>query len=79
MLSAMANPIRLSILIFLADEEFSVNAIASHMGISGSSTSQHLAKLRTQRLVTARKERQVVYYSCHSKAAHALLRTLDDI
>ncbi|MBM7043698.1 winged helix-turn-helix transcriptional regulator [Rhizobium lusitanum] len=75
----MASPIRLTLLMLLADEELSVSTIAARQGISCSSASQHLAKLRMQRLVTIRKERQTVYYSSRSRAAAALLRTLDAI
>ena len=79
LLSVMASPIRLALLMLLAGRELPANAIALRLGISFSSVSQHLAKLRMQRLVTIRKERQTVYYSSQSQAATALLRTLDEI
>ena len=60
LLSVMASPIRLALLMLLAGRELPANAIALRLGISFSSVSQHLAKLRMQRLVTIRKERQTV-------------------
>lgn len=78
-LSAMANPTRLSILMFLASQESPVSAIASHVGMSCSSTSQHLAKLRAQGLVTTRKAHQMVYYSCQSASVRALLEVLEEV
>lgn len=79
LLSVMANPIRLEILRLLIQEEMHVNAIVSHVGSSQSVVSQHLAKLRAQRLVTTRKEAQTVYYSSQSPAVGALLQILVEI
>jgi DNA-binding transcriptional ArsR family regulator len=78
-LSAMANPIRLTILRLLVQGEVPVSGIASYAGLSQSAVSQHLAKLRKQRLVTTRRDAQTIYYSSESPAVRAILQTLDGI
>jgi DNA-binding transcriptional ArsR family regulator len=75
----MANPVRLAILMLLIQEEAHVGAIASHVGLSQSAVSQHLAKLRGQHLVTTRRDAQTIYYSSGSAAVRAILNTLHEI
>ncbi|WP_037223452.1 ArsR/SmtB family transcription factor [Rhizobium rhizogenes] len=77
LLSAMAHPIRLAILMLLTGEELAVNAVASRLGISRALASQHWGRLRIQRLVTTRREKRTVYYSSQSQAAGAVLRALN--
>ncbi|NTH16786.1 winged helix-turn-helix transcriptional regulator [Agrobacterium rhizogenes] len=79
LLSAMAHPIRLAILMLLSEEELAVNAVASRLEIRRSLASQHLGKLKIQRLVTTRRDKRTVYCSCQSQAAGALLRALNKI
>ena len=59
----LANATRLKILALLGKKEMSVGEMAEAVGASLSNISQHLALLRHQHLVTARKEGQTVYYS----------------
>nr|WP_205933783.1 metalloregulator ArsR/SmtB family transcription factor [Rhizobium leguminosarum] len=78
-LSAMGNAKRLHILHLLAEGEMSVSVLADEVGLSQSSTSQHLAILREQELVQTRRAAQTIYYSLQSGAARAMLDTLADI
>jgi DNA-binding transcriptional ArsR family regulator len=78
-LSAMGNAKRLHILHLLAEGEMSVSLLADEVGLSQSSTSQHLAILREQELVQTRRAAQTIYYSLQSGAARAMLDTLADI
>ncbi|MBC2808820.1 ArsR family transcriptional regulator (plasmid) [Rhizobium ruizarguesonis] len=78
-LSAMGNAKRLHILHLLAEGEMSVSVLADEVGLSQSSTSQHLAILREQELVQTRRAAQTIYYSLQSAAATAMLDTLADI
>ena len=78
-LSAMGNAKRLHILHLLAEGEMSVSVLADEVGLSQSSTSQHLAILREQDLVQTRRAAQTIYYSLQSDAARAMLDTLADI
>ena len=62
-LKAMANRHRLMILCELHKGETGVSALQRAIGLSQSSLSQHLARLREDELVTTRRESQAIYYS----------------
>ena len=79
LLSAMANPKRLAILNLLVKDEVSVGVMADQIGISQSALSQHLAKLRAQKLVSCRRDAQTIYYSSTSQAVQSILTALEDI
>lgn len=79
LLSAMANPKRLLILLSLLQGERAVGALAQEVGLSQSALSQHLSKLRAKRLVSTRRDAQTIYYSTNSEAVLKVLETLDDI
>lgn len=79
LLSVMGNAKRLAILEHLLQGEMSVNAIADVVGLSQSALSQHLAKLRSHRLVETRRDRQMIYYSCDSAVVRRMMATLRDI
>jgi DNA-binding transcriptional ArsR family regulator len=75
-LTLMGNEKRLAIMGHLVDDELSVGAIAERVDLSQSALSQHLAKLRGLGLVQTRRDRQMIYYSCHSEAVRRLLTLL---
>jgi DNA-binding transcriptional ArsR family regulator len=79
LLSAMANPKRLLILCCLVKGEVAVGALASQVGLSQSALSQHLSKLRAQKLVKTRRDAQTIYYSSTSEAVLKVLGTLEDL
>ena len=61
---ALAHPSRVAIVELLRDEgEVSVNRICERLGLEQANVSQHLAVLRSKRLVTGRKEGNQVFYS----------------
>lgn len=62
-LKAIANRHRLMILCELHKGERSVTALQDAIGLSQSSLSQHLARLRDDRLVKTRRESQTIFYS----------------
>ncbi|PDT11357.1 MULTISPECIES: metalloregulator ArsR/SmtB family transcription factor [unclassified Rhizobium] len=78
-LSAMGNAKRLHILHLLTEGEVSVTDLADEVGLSQSSTSQHLAILREHGLVQTRRAAQTIYYSLQSDTARTMLDTLADI
>src|SRR5262245_21949180 len=78
-LSVLGNGKRLLIMSHLLTGELSVGAIAEKVALSQSALSQHLAKLRSARLVETRRDRQMIYYSCRAAAVASLLQTLDAI
>jgi ArsR family transcriptional regulator, virulence genes transcriptional regulator len=79
LLSAMANPKRLMILCCLVKGEVAVGALATQVGLSQSALSQHLSKLRAQKLVKTRRDAQTIYYSSSSDSVLKVLETLEDI
>ena len=79
LLSAMANPKRLLILCNLVKGEIPVGALAQEVGLSQSALSQHLSKLRAQKLVKTRRDAQTIYYSSSSEPVLKILEALTDI
>ncbi len=79
LLSAMANPKRLMILCCLVQGEVAVGALASQVGLSQSALSQHLSKLRAQKLVKTRRDAQTIYYSSSSESVLKVLEALEEI
>ncbi|MEH3091405.1 metalloregulator ArsR/SmtB family transcription factor [Agrobacterium cavarae] len=79
LLSAMANPKRLMILCSLVEGEVPVGVLATQVGLSQSALSQHLSKLRAQRLVKTRRDAQTIYYSSTSDSVKKILASLEEI
>jgi ArsR family transcriptional regulator, virulence genes transcriptional regulator len=62
-LKALANRHRLMVLCELHKGEHSVTKLQEAVGLSQSSLSQHLARLREDHLVKTRRESQTIFYS----------------
>ena len=76
LLKALANRHRLIIICQLIEKERSVGELAALLQIRNSTVSQHLALLRKDGLVTARRDGQTIWYSIGSPQARELVRTL---
>jgi DNA-binding transcriptional ArsR family regulator len=76
LLKAMANEHRLLILCHLLDGEKRVGEIERLTGLSQSALSQHLAKLRRQRLVATRRESQSIHYALASFEVDQMIHLL---
>ncbi|MBI3709005.1 MAG: winged helix-turn-helix transcriptional regulator [Proteobacteria bacterium] len=76
LLKAMANERRLLILCHLAHGEKSVGEMEQLLGLSQSALSQHLARLRRDKLVSTRRAAQTIYYSLAGREAVAIMETL---
>ena len=76
LLKALANRHRLLILCQLIGQDRSVGELAAFLGIRDSTVSQHLALMRRDGLVVARRDGQTIWYSISSDPARALLETL---
>ncbi|CCQ74151.1 helix-turn-helix transcriptional regulator [Magnetospira sp. QH-2] len=76
LLKAMSNPHRLLVLCQLASGEKSVGQLETVVGLKQSALSQHLARLRRDRLVQARRSAQNVYYSLEGEEASSVIETL---
>ena len=79
LLKAMANEWRLMILCNLAEGEKTVSELQSLLGLSQSALSQHLAILRRERIVKARKHAQSVSYSLSGDEATKVMETLHEV
>ena len=79
LLKAMANEWRLMILCQLADGEKSVSELQEILGLSQSALSQHLAVLRREKIVRARKHAQSVSYSLAGNEAPKVMNTLHEV
>lgn len=62
LLRALANPTRLMLLCSLVEGEHSVGELNERVPLSQSALSQHLARLREEKLVATRRESQTIYY-----------------
>jgi len=79
LLKAMANEWRLMILCQLSEGEMTVSELQGRLGLSQSALSQHLAVLRREKIVRARKHAQSVSYSLSGDEATRVMETLHDL
>ncbi len=75
-LKSLGNRHRLLILCQLLDSERSVTDLAQFLAIRDSTVSQHLALLRRDGLVKARRDGQTIWYSINSDPAREVLAAL---
>ena len=78
-LKALANRHRLMILCELHKGERSVTSLQNALGLSQSSLSQHLARLREDELVKTRRESQAIFYSLANANVMRVITLLHDI
>ena len=76
MMKTLGHPGRLMLLCNLAEGERSVGDLATELGISQSSLSQHLMRMRSEGLVEARRESQTVYYRLADGEAQEVINAL---
>lgn len=76
LLKALANRHRLIVICQLIERERSVGELAALLKLRSSTVSQHLALLRRDGLVTARRDGQTIWYSIGSAPARELVGTL---
>lgn len=76
LLKALASPHRLMIACRLAGGEETVGALAVSLGVRETVVSQHLAVMRRERLVSARRDGQQVRYALQSQTARDVIKVL---
>jgi DNA-binding transcriptional ArsR family regulator len=76
LLKSLSNRYRLLILCRLAEGEYSVGQLAEFLGIRDSTVSQHLALLRRDRIIAARRDGQTMWYRIESDPAREVVNTL---
>ena len=75
-LKALANRHRLMLVCQLIDGERPVGELAEALGIRDSTASQHLALLRKDGIVRARRQGQTIFYSIGSPVARSVVDAL---
>lgn len=75
----LGHPVRVRLLQLLRDGEMSVGALQAELDLDSSGTSQHLAALRKQGLVSSRKDGTSVYYSVKDERTLTLLQLAKEI
>lgn len=78
-LKQLANEQRLMILCHLAEGEKSVGELQRLVGMEQSSLSQHLARLRNQEILQARRDSQSIFYSIKDTNALQVIELLHGI
>jgi DNA-binding transcriptional ArsR family regulator len=76
LLKALANESRVRILCELLDGERCVNELEGVVGLSQSALSQHLARLRRDRVVKTRRVGKTICYSLNGAETSIVLETL---
>lgn len=62
MYSTLSHPVRISIIVELREGELCVNSLQDILGIRQSAVSQHLALLKSQRLIKERRDGRNILY-----------------
>jgi ArsR family transcriptional regulator, virulence genes transcriptional regulator len=80
LMKALGNEKRLMILCKLLEAgEMSVMPLAESVGLSQSALSQHLARMRTEKLINYRRESQTLFYRVADKNVTRIIKTLKSI
>ena len=79
LLKVLSNEKRLMIVCALYEGEKSVGALEEVVGLSQSALSQHLARLRHDKIVNTRRVAQTIFYSLNDLATQKLLESLGDL
>lgn len=80
LMKALGNEKRLMILCKLLEAgEMNVMSLCDAVGLSQSALSQHLAKMRAERLVDFRRESQTLYYRVADPNVKRIVKTLKAI
>ncbi len=79
LLRSLGNPHRLMLLCQMIERERTVGELAASLGIRESTASQHLALLRREGLVRARRDGQAMWYSIASRPAQRVMMTLFEL
>lgn len=79
LLKLLASEQRLTILCRLSEGEKSVGELGQYVHLTQGALSQHLAKLRAEKIVATRRDAQTIYYRLADKAAGKLIGFLCDL
>jgi len=76
MLKALSHETRLLILCLLVDGEKPVSEIEESVGLAQATVSQHLSRLRLERLIASRRDGRQIYYRIVDDKVSTLIGTL---
>lgn len=79
LLKALSNRDRLLILCYLAHRERNVSDLEGLLQLRQPTLSQQLARLRSEELVTTRRQGKAIYYSLASDEVRQMLRLMYDL
>jgi DNA-binding transcriptional ArsR family regulator len=79
MLRVLSHEARLSVLCDLLGGERTAGALVEASGLSQSALSQHLAKLRKERLVATRRDAQMIFYRLADPKVERLIGMLHEL
>lgn len=77
-LRSLANPNRMVILCLLTGGERSVGDLLSHLRISQTALSQHLARLRAEGIVDYRRDHRTLYYAIKNPLVARIVAVLHE-
>lgn len=76
LLSKLAHPQRLMLVCHLLEGECTVGDLAQAVGLRQPTTSQHLAQLKADGIVTPRRDGQMIYYKLATGPSRAIIKAL---
>ena len=79
LMKTLGHKDRLMVLCHLSSGEKSVGELAGLLDIPQSPLSQHLARMRKEKLVMTRREAQTIYYSIASPEAARMVQLMHDL
>lgn len=79
LMKTLGHKDRLMVLCHLTGGERSVGELASLLDIPQSPLSQHLARMRKEKLVSTRREAQTIYYSIASEEAARVVALMHEL
>ncbi|MBE3638588.1 winged helix-turn-helix transcriptional regulator [Mangrovicoccus sp. HB182678] len=78
-LKALSHPGRLMIMCYLIEGEKTVTDLELLLGARQSSVSQHLARLRADKLVRTRRDGKAIHYSLADERAKRVIAMMHDL
>ncbi len=78
-MKSVAHPVRLKILCRVMEQEQGVNELADFCDVSQSAMSQFLKRMKSEGLLSSRREKNFVYYSVVDKKLSQLLGAVKEI
>ena len=79
LMKTLGHKDRLMVLCHLSSGEKSVGELANLLDIPQSPLSQHLARMRKEKLVTTRRDAQTIFYSIASLEAARMVQLMHDL